>query len=488
MSLWQSLIVATILAVGGSVAWAIVVLWCLMIGAQATSGSLVHEYLQVTQEGKPLILRYYGYNYGQTRYLDLEGNTVVRDAREPYLAGATFTARPRGGFGPRLNMGSVRIAAFNDGGQPAVYWYVMQDGSDDVVFFVGYDSLTKLRVGYLGAGGFQSERPARSEMFPIDVQSLGPQGVFGAISSPFVSTDEPQYAYGYAGPHRIASWMVYLVSGRRLIEVDLQKRSVRPILEADGILAVGIVDQSNSAARADIQNAIPSSRQNLLVRKADALLVVAPEEGRQKSFPLPTELQDAALTVYQTGEDELLAIAARALGQGSYENRLYWLDDSGKVARRRDTKLQSGATNPLPDQALVAASLPSPLALTLVAMVVVPLGHLESGEESSYGAALNRSLSDWWLALLPLYAVGAALAWATYRRHRQFALPWGLVWALIVFALGPLGFVAYLYHRAWPACQPCPHCSQVSPRDRESCTECQAPFPLPPRKGIEVFA
>ena len=86
-----------------------------------------------------------------------------------------------------------------------------------------------------------------------------------------------------------------------------------------------------------------------------------------------------------------------------------------------------------------------------------------------------------------LTAAGA-LAVLTYRRQRQLSLPRPLFWAAFVFLAGPLGYIGYLTHRAWPVRKSCPNCEQPTPQDRDRCTECSAPFPLPKRKGIEVFA
>jgi hypothetical protein len=84
-----------------------------------------------------------------------------------------------------------------------------------------------------------------------------------------------------------------------------------------------------------------------------------------------------------------------------------------------------------------------------------------------------------------LSAVFAAIA---YRRQRALADAGAWIWAVLVFVLGPPGFVGYLAHRRWPAKTPCEHCGAVVPRDRDACRRCGVEFPPPALRGMEVFA
>jgi hypothetical protein len=90
------------------------------------------------------------------------------------------------------------------------------------------------------------------------------------------------------------------------------------------------------------------------------------------------------------------------------------------------------------------------------------------------------------LAILCVFSAGLAI-WC-YMHHRRFGERGSLLWAAFVFVLGPAGSIGYLLHRSWPATEKCRHCGKSTPRDRDACLDCGAEFPLPPLKGIEIFA
>ena len=90
--------------------------------------------------------------------------------------------------------------------------------------------------------------------------------------------------------------------------------------------------------------------------------------------------------------------------------------------------------------------------------------------------------------LVILFAFSVVLAILCYRRHRRIAERSSLLWALFVFLLGAPGFIGYELHRRWPVREKCQHCGAITPRDRDACLDCGTEFPLPPLKGIEIFA
>ena len=483
---FSTVALAILLTLGGSVAWGVFAGWCLLVGQQAAQSDQVYEYLFVTPEGRPLIQRYSGSNFAARQYRDLDGNPVEHSDRTSMLQGAALVAPIKSGLAAALDIGSPRLVAFNDGGDPAVYWYVVDNG-DDALFFEGFDSRSKLRVGYIGLGGYTAEPPPRSERFPIDRRLLGVAGIHAAFSSGYLTREQPEHALGYAGPNRISGWMVYVISGNRLLEVNLRERTVRQVLTAEGMTAVAVVERALPEAAARDEGSIPLLGQNLAVRTDEAILIVSPKDGGSRSFPIPSDVRDAQLTVYELDTDRLLALAPRIAGVGIWDYRLCWLGAEGET-RRRDVRMQMGSTQELSAATIISLCIPSPLAATTVGGLVMPASLVESGAEPNFRTALFRSLREWWPLLALLYLLSGALAVLVYRRQRQYAFSAPLLWALFVFAGGPLAYVAYLAHRTWPARKPCPNCDQPAPQDRDRCAECAAPFPSPRRKGIEVFA
>jgi hypothetical protein len=119
---------------------------------------------------------------------------------------------------------------------------------------------------------------------------------------------------------------------------------------------------------------------------------------------------------------------------------------------------------------------------------IMPQQLVQTGQADSYAAAFLPNLLRAWPALLGTLIIGAICAAAAYRRHRRYALPGAVGWAIFAFLLGLPGWIAYRFHRTWPVLEECPACDQPAPRDRHSCIECGAAFPPPELKGVEVFA
>jgi hypothetical protein len=113
---------------------------------------------------------------------------------------------------------------------------------------------------------------------------------------------------------------------------------------------------------------------------------------------------------------------------------------------------------------------------------------MASGADDDYRSALGRTVRKSWPGLLAVCLVGVAGAWTCYRRQRQYAASGTWLWVAFVFLGGIPGLLAYLVHRAWPARLPCDACGAAAPRDRPSCAFCRADFPLPKRRGTEVFS
>ena len=65
--------------------------------------------------------------------------------------------------------GNARIARFADCRTPANLWYFLHDGArDGRGYFVGYDSKSKLCVGFIGRDGFRPDQPPVEQWFPMD--------------------------------------------------------------------------------------------------------------------------------------------------------------------------------------------------------------------------------------------------------------------------------------------------------------------------------
>jgi hypothetical protein len=133
------------------------------------------------------------------------------------------------------------------------------------------------------------------------------------------------------------------------------------------------------------------------------------------------------------------------------------------------------------------AIVPTPLAW-LVLAGVYPVDRMQSGYVETYGEGLAEFMALCWPVLLVLLVVCGVFAWLAFRRQRRLRQPSAVAWAVFVGVFGPIGYLAYRWHRPGPPVVECPTCGKRVPRNRDDCAACSAEFPAPSPLGIEVFA
>jgi len=76
-----------------------------------------------------------------------------------------------------------------------------------------------------------------------------------------------------------------------------------------------------------------------------------------------------------------------------------------------------------------------------------------------------------------------------YWLTRRYALPRSarLGWSVFLLLFGFPGLLALLCVEEWPARSPCPNCKKLRVVSHEHCEHCGANFPLPQKRGIEIF-
>jgi hypothetical protein len=234
-----------------------------------------------------------------------------------------------------------------------------------------------------------------------------------------------------------------------------------------------------SVPRAVDDGADVDYKSKTLFRLSDTIRDV---EGR--SIPIPEAIRDQNISVVGTLGDAVILAARNSLAS---ETELYWIDGQGKVTRH--------ATFPRPPRAgsggmewVSALIVPMPVILAIMLFVTAPLSVLSQHEAADFPAALAQTLPDVWLPFLVVCLVSIAAAAAVYRRHRRFSEQGAVAWAAFVLLLGVPGWIGYRLHRSWPHRAACASCGAVVPRDRAECLACDAEFPAPAPRGIEVFA
>ncbi len=384
--------------------------------------------------------------------------------------------------------GYTRIGRFSDGRMPPNLWYFLHDGArDGRGYFVGYDSQSKLCVGFIGRDGFRPDQPPVEQWFPMDGAKLAsgtalPPNAYNRYNMPHAaaySNDEPEFP----------QWNVDMISGAQLLEVDLRTGSVKTLLESADLIAAGMLYTAPTWEVAGKEAPRIHRHPKLAVRTTDRVLLFDATGKQHAAFLIPEEFRDRSIGLYELDAGRALLTASRLLPDRSSCAELLWIDPSGTVSRRAEVCLGEGDRySDETDPWKTALVFPAPVALAFLATVTDPWDYLKIGLEPTYSAALARSLAASWPPMLVVSLLAAALAWHCFRRHRRFYQPASGLWFAFVVLAGVPGLVAYLFHRRWPPLEKCPACGQDVPRDRETCANCGVTFPAPEPKGCEVFA
>lgn len=468
----RELLVAIVVALGISVAWSLLASWVLSALLDPNSGTPI-EQVYLRHDGEPVILHYeQGYRDPSPAVLSIDHEPIA-DQTTRNLIGANYL----GNEDSMLPSGSdwqSRLSAVNDGAQLPAYWYLVHDGrTSGRAYGIGYDSRTHEVVGYFGQNGFTTSPPSSEEWFEIS----GRTGLSGKSSVLFLG--EPYY---------FVSSTMYLIASDRLWSIDTAKRTVQAIADVPPNATMGFTtrlqDTAGRSNKLTLTYAVGSgdpATTLLFLRMPRRAMFVDPLTQQVTSYPLPPDLSDDYLAGFQLPHGELLLLAN---GAPNPVNEAIWITPTGEISSRKSIRLSlpRGAA-PKHLALAMATAMPSPLEIgALLALQPMAAG---SGE---YTTRFKALLLESWPAIAVVLTLGAISAWATFRRQRRFAQTYAVFWAAFACLFGPAGWLAYRFHRDWPALVACPHCRQTCPRDRPTCADCGGRFTMPEQVGIEVFA
>jgi hypothetical protein len=469
----RSLALALVLATGFAVVYGFLVGWLGEVWERLREKTVVMEYIDVRYDGQPLIHRAVAYRGGQTdSYKSLDG-AEVPPTTDRQIGAALIVPRERE-FGEFPVDASRRVRVFYGGGSQDENWFFVWDGQHEGHgYFVSFDKKSKLCIGYIGRHGACTARPAQEDCFPVAGVGLadmwsGPCAMFPSGAS--YNGYGTMYV-GYFAPEKI-----HLISGNQLLQVDLLKRSVATMIDSADLVSLGTAEPKASKAPASAE-----IRQTLMaVRTADHVLLFDPSGKQQSTFTIPADLRTINFTFYDLdNENALLSIEG---------DEFVWIDASGNILKRKKVTLENSRRDEGPAKAtMLAAIAPAPIMIG-VGVAISAAEDAFQGQSSNYSAALRKTLSWVWPALLAVSILSLVLAWLCYRRQRRFAQTYTIAWVTFVLIFGLPGLVGYLVYRRWPVREACPACQAVAPRDRDACAACGKEFPAPKPQGIEVFA
>jgi hypothetical protein len=498
----QPLLLAAVIAIGFGTVWAVSISWGVHMAKELVRSAQPFERLNFRTDGTPVIETYTTSGHDENvAYRDLEGNPLSLSREEAWLGnghlpdsrGVEYDFGYPWGGGFRWN---EQMSGYNDGAQPMTYWYFVCAGEPpNSGYFVGFDSVSRQRTGYIGRKGFQPAVPDAEERFPWRHRKITESVVARSQYQP--SDCEPSCGYFISSPERIPPRLVYLLANDGVVEVDLLKRSARVVLKESGLLSARqLIRALPTPMTANSAAYLSKVKGYLAVRATDRILILDLAGKLESSFTIPVNLRDARAFMFCLLSDnsaildvpspDLRSMTPMAAGHW----QLMWIDAKGNILRQKDYTVKrgdfAGRAKYLPWD--TAMAVPAPLGIAVMSIVLAPLISISLGEEPAYLGSLGRLCAEFWPAAVGIVLLSAALAWLCYRRQRRFAQPWTGVWVAFVFLAGLPGLVGYLFHRRWPVLEACPTCGRSVPRDRDACAACGAEFPAPQPKGIEVFA
>lgn len=481
---FQRLVLATILAVGFAALCCVASAWVLSVYSEDALESA--EQLRFLPDGTPRVIFYPDGQRGGGHYRDLQGNP---------------TPPPEAGVGKQLNCCSVpahppqpandlawdeRVCSFADGNWPATYWYFLSDGRHNGAgYFVGYDSKSKVCIGYLGTAGFRADPLPAEEWFPFDGPAWDTASrLLGQADRGGSPTNYPMNRNRSGGQRgSVAEWDTYVFgSDGKIYHLDLQARTVQVAMESSRLRSVVFSARWPDGAR--------SMSLWLTARTEDAVLVLDAQGRQLARYPIPEALRNLPFSFAESNASEaVLYWDSPEDGLATVTNyRIFWVKPDGRFRETKATLAHFAEKRPM--RICGGAVMPSPLGAGYTFVRDRYQELLKNGLSATPTEALGRALTEFWPALAIAQVIAFAFAVLCYRRQVRYGTSRTerIVWPLFVLLFGLPGWIGYRFGRSWPVLEACPDCGAAVPRDRESCRCCTNDFPRPALKGTEVFA
>ena len=363
-----------------------------------------------------------------------------------------------------INNWSIRMVSFPARNPLQTFWYLIHDlSADGSAYFVGYDYRTRQLVGYFGLRGYSASLPPEKDRFKISFALMQSGGWEAPYSS---RAAMPNYGARKRD-------VVFLISDGALLKINLSAQTIETLPTSGKVISLGGFGHSSG------------EDDRVVVRLPDELLFLSRKGERLGSLPLEPTLRDKILVLREPISGEMI-VESRPVDDRYAPHEITWFSSEGKVLRRAEVDIYQQPPAKPGDWVLLTV-VPIPLLVT----AMTPLdaySDVQRGVAPDMTSAMFETIGQFGLPYLVLVLVSLALAAWVVRRHRNYEPHRAVAWASFVFFLGPLGLVAYLIHRPWPARKVCEHCGRTVPANRTQCLACASAFPPPELRGIEVFA
>ncbi len=281
----RPMVAALIVAIGTAIVWGTMVMWVAgIVESWTRTGNTVYEQVGVKRGGIPVIQSYSVVDYGHLSYRTLEGQPI-EVGQDGTLNSAYLSKeiQPPRFFSTPLGWGQTLSAS--DFARPRGSWYLVRDNQPNgLAYFVGYDDFSKMPIGYLGRAGFRRGLPPVEEWFDVGLSN----GYWmGAASTQHLQYNGPADYYDQGTErNNLPGWLVFVIDGDRLREINLRERTVREVFTAPDLVSVGVLTESTSPPSAEPQAPNDSKTiSRVAVRTGDSIVVLDPSVGREARIP-----------------------------------------------------------------------------------------------------------------------------------------------------------------------------------------------------------
>ena len=446
---FHSLLMFVWLIVGYAAVHIVLSVWGISVLQAIWPSSVPVEALHITNDGEPIIQSYTNSYYNAT-FRRLDGTLISdRIGLNRMFAGSTYLTVPEHA---EPGSWSDRISSFHDFQKPATCWYSMiPPNRASTAYFVGYDKLSRRKIGYLGINGFSLQQPSVEQSFPVSTSQYAHlQGVLVATqkvnnySEPF-EPDGDSIESQMAIIPNAATDAVWILSNSTIYEIRLGSRTVRTVID-------NRPDLRFLERRVDVEDEKVTMK--LLVRTETGLLTIDPDSGKSEFLTLesPPPHFYESIAHLKNGQNVVVHREISNRRGRLQQVNILWMDAQGQIERRAVTQL-FGSSSDLwldPDVAC-CLSLPIPIA-SVGALSISPwLIEPASTDMPKTFGGFSQFFAEFKMWLVISLLTGIVTGWACRRRERDVFGRSGWFWPILVGAFGWFGWMGYICLRPLPA-------------------------------------
>ncbi|MCG8449650.1 MAG: hypothetical protein MI725_08730 [Pirellulales bacterium] len=445
-----------------------------------------------------MIVTEIGGNGTHRSYRKLDGTTVEWENQE-LLYSTWLAAQPsKPGLVPYPISWMTRLGNTSDLGNPPVYWHFVRNKEmPGRAYFVGYGSVSKRQVSFIGRKGFRPALPPEEEWFDVS------EHLVNGNPPIFLSTVGMSQARYYNNWRNRSSstaqhppdWVGYLVDGDRTLEIDFREQTVNVFKETPGATSLGfcaepVLSEKSSKEPETTPDEVPSIKRlsRFLVRYPDRIDAWDLKGQTSETFLLPASLHHGGFSFYMLGKGKALVSHGHGYWERGPRYRLLWLDAAGNELREEVVNLVGYKPPPEHVQARHEAwTAPLPGYWIYRTFARRPFELLQHRQSHSYSDALLWTWNNSWRSIVVLVALAIVASMIAWRWHQKYARTNRMEWLVFVLLFSLPGLLVYwLMHRG-TVLETCHECGQAAPRDRDACAHCEKPFAEPALLGTEIF-